>query len=223
MNAKDSLKDIVYNAILEDILSMEYRPGQILNEKTMIEKYQYSKSPIREALQALCGDGVLRNIPRYGYEIIKLSKDDVYEMIQYRRILETGMLKEKFNSLGAVHLERLRAIDEQCKNDEYDIWTHWEYNTQFHLKLMSFCGNEYVVGELERCMNRLKRAYAQFYWDKGDHKMLQADTRYHARILESLKNKDMDLTLFYLAEDLNDFGGADNFLHYHSSLHPSSI
>ena len=188
MNAKDSLKDIVYNAILEDILSMEYRPGQILNEKTMIEKYQYSKSPIREALQALCGDGVLRNIPRYGYEIIKLSKDD-----------------------------------EQCKNDEYDIWTHWEYNTQFHLKLMSFCGNEYVVGELERCMNRLKRAYAQFYWDKGDHKMLQADTRYHARILESLENKDMDLTLSYLAEDLNDFGGANNFLHYHSSLHPSSI
>lgn len=214
MNAKDSLKDRVYNAILEDILSMEYRPGQVLNEKTLIEKYKYSKSPVREALQALCGDGVLRNIPRYGYEIIKISRDDIYEMIQYRRILETGMLKEKFQGLSGVHFERLRAIDEQCKKEEHDIWTHWEYNTQFHLKLMSYCGNEYVVEELARCMSRLKRAYAQFYWDKGDHKALQMDTRHHAKIIESLENKEIDQALFYLEEDLKDFGGADSFLHY---------
>ena len=34
-----SLKEQVYSSILEDIISLEYRPGQILNEKQLIEKY----------------------------------------------------------------------------------------------------------------------------------------------------------------------------------------
>ncbi|MDD7602685.1 MAG: GntR family transcriptional regulator, partial [Firmicutes bacterium] len=77
-----SLKETIYHAILEDILSLEYRPGEILNEKTLIEKYNCSKSPVREALLALCADHVLRNIPRYGYEVIRLTTEDIQEMIQ---------------------------------------------------------------------------------------------------------------------------------------------
>ena len=72
MKGKDSLKDAIYNAILESIISQEYRPNQVLNEKTLVEKYGCSKSPVREALVSLCNDNVLRNIPRYGYEVVNV-------------------------------------------------------------------------------------------------------------------------------------------------------
>lgn len=42
-----SLKEKVRNAILEGIFSGEYQPGDILNEKSLIEKYECSKSPVR--------------------------------------------------------------------------------------------------------------------------------------------------------------------------------
>ncbi|MDY3239198.1 MAG: GntR family transcriptional regulator, partial [Anaerovoracaceae bacterium] len=93
MKSERSLKESIYNAVLEDILALEYRPGEILNEKNLIEKYQCSKSPVREALQALCADNVLRNIPRYGYEVVRLTMEDIYEMIQFRYILESSMLQ----------------------------------------------------------------------------------------------------------------------------------
>lgn len=211
MKSDTSLKNIVYNAILEDILSLEYRPGEILNEKKLIEKYNCSKSPVREALLALCTDNVLRSIPRYGYEVIRISKDDIFEMIQFRRILEGGMLKARYDKLTPNHLDRLAAIDEQCQIDDGNVWSHWEHNTEFHLKLISFCGNSYAADELSRCMNRLKRAYAQFYWDKSDIILLSADTRHHALILDSLRKKDIDSALQYLTEDLNDFGGLENY------------
>ena len=63
-----SLKDQVYESILEDIFQGNVSPGDILNEKALLEKYHCSKSPVREALMALCADGILKNIPRYGYE-----------------------------------------------------------------------------------------------------------------------------------------------------------
>ena len=88
MKSEMSLKDTIYNAVLEDILSMEYRPREILNEKTLIEKYDCSKSPVREALIALCSDNVLRSIPRYGYEVVQLTVEDINEMIQFRYIFQ---------------------------------------------------------------------------------------------------------------------------------------
>lgn len=211
MKFETSLKDAVYNAILEDIFSMEYRPGEILNEKKLIEKYNCSKSPVREALLALCTDNVLRSIPRYGYEVIRITRDDIFEMIQFRRILESGMLKAKYDKLTENQLNRLETIDEQCQIDDGNVWSHWEHNTEFHLKLISFCGNNYAADELSRCMNRLKRAYAQFYWDKSDIRLLSADTRHHAQILAALRQKDIDSALQHLSEDLNDFGGLENY------------
>lgn len=50
MKNEKSLKDTIYNAILEDMFSLEYKPGDILNEKALVEKYECSKSPVREAL-----------------------------------------------------------------------------------------------------------------------------------------------------------------------------
>ena len=212
MKSEPSLKNMIYNAILEDIFSMEYQPGQILNEKTLVEKYNCSKSPVREALLTLCADNVLRNIPRYGYEVVRLSIEDIYEMIQYRYILEGGILRERYQNITPLHFQHLAEIDAKCKLETSDAWKHWEYNTEFHLKLIGFCGNNYALKELTRCMSRLKRAYAQFYWPKWDQSLPPSDTRYHTQILSCLQNNDLSGALQYLKEDLNDFGGLGNNL-----------
>ena len=207
MRNESSLKEAIYNAILADIFSMDYRPGDILNEKKLVEKYNCSKSPVREALITLCNENVLRSIPRYGYEIVRLTKEDIAEMIQFRSILEGGILSEYYTQLSASQLDRLAEIDAKCQMETTDAWKHWEYNTEFHLKLIGFCGSNYALEELTRCMNRLKRAYAQFYWDKWEHDGVPRDTRHHAQILECLRKKDLSGTLHYLKEDLSDFGG----------------
>jgi DNA-binding GntR family transcriptional regulator len=205
----ESLKDTIYSAILEDIFSMEYRPGAILNEKSLVEKYNCSKSPVREALITLCNENVLRNIPRYGYEVVRLTMDDVSEMLQFRYILEGGMLSERHDRITDAQLERLEAIDAKCRIENTDVWKHWEYNTEFHLKLIGFCGSNYALEELTRCMARLKRAYAQFYWDKWNQGFLPTDTRHHAQILDFLRKRDIEQVLHYLKDDLSDFGGLE--------------
>ncbi|WP_319560336.1 GntR family transcriptional regulator [Marispirochaeta sp.] len=207
-----SLKDKVYNAILDDIISLEYHPGDILNERSLIDRYQCSKSPVREALMTLCSENVLRNIPRYGYEVIRLTEDDISEMIQFRLILESGMLSMYYNSFTAEQIGELEEIDEKCQSDSSDVWTHWAHNVEFHLKLIESCGSKFAMEELERCMNRLKRAYAQFYKNKNDIKLLSTDTKHHSEIIAGLKNKNSTQILKNLTADLNDFGGLENYI-----------
>ena len=206
MNNPVSLKDSIYKSILQDILSYEYKPNDILNEKALVEKYGCSKSPVREALLELCADNVLRSIPRYGYEVIRVTRDDVRDMLQYRYILERGLLLEHFQTLSETQIDRLADLNEKCSKAA-DIWEHWAYNTEFHLKLIFFCGNSYAAESLRRCMDRLKRAYAQFYWDDPDGVHFSMDTRNHEAILQAIRAKDQAALANALAEDMNDFGG----------------
>lgn len=206
MSNPSSLKDTIYKAILQDILSYEYKPNDILNEKALVEKYGCSKSPVREALLELCADNILRSIPRYGYEVIRVTRDDVRDMLQYRYILERGLLMSRYQAISDTQIERLADINEKCSKAK-DFWEHWAQNTEFHLKMMLYCGNGYAAESLRRCMDRLKRAYAQFYWDDPDGAHFSVDTRNHEVILQSLRAKDPAALEKALAEDMNDFGG----------------
>ena len=206
-NTSVSLKDAVSSAILEDILSHKYEPQEILNEKDLVKAYGCSKSPVREALLSLCNDGVLRSIPRCGYEIVRLTVDDVNNMLHFRYIIESGLLTFGYMSFTPNQIARLVELDAQCSAAENDLWHHWDCNAKFHVKMITFCKNYYAAGVLQQCMDRLKRAYAQLYWDNLDSVTFSIDTRSHKDIIQGLQNKDLDFILSSLKKDLMDFGG----------------
>jgi len=133
-NEKQSLKDKVHVEILNSIIQGEYKPGQILNEQELITKFGYSKSPIREALVSLCNEGVLRNLPRYGYEVVRITKSDIDDIMRFRTILECGCLTECFNYITNSQIEQLQHINEACLTKSNDTWSQWDNNQAFHLK-----------------------------------------------------------------------------------------
>lgn len=94
MKQKNSLKSIVYQETLDGIIRGEYKANQIINEQELVEKFGFSKAPIREALLSLCNEGVLHNIPRYGYEVVRLTSEDAAFILRYRFHLEGGFLKD---------------------------------------------------------------------------------------------------------------------------------
>jgi len=202
-----SIKEKVYNLILEDILSMEYKPNDILNEKALIEKYGYSKTAIREALLVLCEEQTLRNLPRFGYQVVHLTRDDIWEMLLYRGIMEVGILSYSYDSFTEEQLAQLEAIDKKCSETDKDIWLHWEYNCQFHLTMISFCNNSYVEEMLRKTLKRLRRAYAQLYGDSRFTSSFSVDTSNHKDIIQALRSKDLEALRTALRRDINSFGG----------------
>lgn len=207
MMKQTSLKSFVYNAILDGIIKDEYKPNQIINEQELVTKYGYSKTPIREALIALCNEGVLHNIPRYGYEVVRLTRENVDQLLNYRLILEGGYLTSFYQTITEKQFDRLIQLDELCNNSSDDMWTHWEHNKNFHVELLSFSQNQYACQELSKSMDILKRAYAQFYWDKWDTTVIPADMECHMHLIENLRQHNIKEALIYLESDLKNFGG----------------
>ena len=89
---KVALKDQIYQNILNEIQYGKLSTNAIINEKDFTEKFAVSKTPVREALVRLCSEGILENLPRYGYRLIPVTQSEIQEIIEYRKIVEIEAL-----------------------------------------------------------------------------------------------------------------------------------
>lgn len=200
-----SLKNQIQELILEGIFSGEFLPQQILTEKELTARYQCSKSPVREALVSLCSEGVLRSIPRCGYQVVQLSKEDIDEILRYRLVLETGFLKSCYHSLTTAQMAKLEELNSLCNHDSDTVKQHWINNSNFHLFLISCSGNRFAYAELQRAMSILYRAYAQHYWlTWNDHTRVD-DVKCHKEIISCIRNGNVAFLEDVFKRDLEDF------------------
>lgn len=205
MASKTSLKDQVYNAIIESIISGDYPPYSILNEKTLIERFGVSKSPVRDALVELCSENILRSIPRVGYEVVCLNEKDMCEIMDFRYYLESSCLHKIITTISSDQigeLEKFVAESEAWAATQRKIIEHWKNNIKFHLMLASFAGNRYIYDTLRRSMNTQLRGYAQFYWDRWHRTQIRLDMQTHRLIISAVRQREFDAAMHYLKMDL---------------------
>lgn len=203
-----TIKEQIYNAIWEGITNGEYRPDHVFNEKTLVEKYQVSKSPVRDALIELCSDGILRSIPRYGYEIVRISSKQLWEITRLRLLIESDNLELMMGRFSEVQIAQLKAhtmkTDHMLQNGDLSIRMHWNNNIDFHKLLYSMSNNEFGASLLERCMKSQTMAYSMScLYAENSNKLLS--TTLHWEIIHHIEKNDRDGAINALKSDLESF------------------
>ncbi|MGN0167919.1 MAG: GntR family transcriptional regulator [Acetatifactor sp.] len=204
---KKSVSAQVHDSILNDIFSTRYKPGQILTERALIEEYGCSKTTVREALVALCQEHIVRSIPRFGYEVLRVERSEITDILEYRYVLETGCLNRCFEHITPRHILRLQELSNRCCDPDLadNLWTHWDHNAAFHLELIGLAGNRYASQQLKSAMDILKRAYAQYYWGRRDDGIMAGDMKNHALLLTALRQRDLTAACSAIGKDLKEF------------------
>ncbi|MBW2539794.1 MAG: GntR family transcriptional regulator [Deltaproteobacteria bacterium] len=64
----------VYSIIRDRILYLEYEPGKILNEKILAQEFGISRTPVRDVLNRLEWDQLVRIIPRTGSMVTEINE-----------------------------------------------------------------------------------------------------------------------------------------------------
>ncbi len=96
------------------ILAGEFAPGERMYELELSEKLKVSRTPIREALKSLAGEGLLDHVPNRGYYVRAYSVDDIVEAYEIRAALE-GLAARRAAQLGLAAEQR--AIIEKALED----------------------------------------------------------------------------------------------------------
>lgn len=91
-----SISASVYERLLNDIITLHFRPGEKLSETQLSENYNVSRAPIRVALQKLQEDGLVEIRPQSGSVVSPVSVRRTVEILDIRLLLEPYALRLAF-------------------------------------------------------------------------------------------------------------------------------
>lgn len=198
---KELLSEKIHDEILELIIKNAAEEEMVLNEKRLMELFGVSKAPVREALIRLCSEGVLRNVPRYGYVVVRMREKDAEDVCRLRVMLEQEALSQGFDSIIKYHLPEIRAQVEK-KTEASDVWSVWENNEEFHLLLASFSENQLLCRFLRESLGIQKRIYAQLFWNRRRSLEDCVCISPHAKICQALCDGDREKAQELLKQDI---------------------
>src|SRR5690606_28953047 len=101
--------------LLQEILTGQLRGGKRLVQADLANRFGVSTTPVREALQELASEGVVRLDPHRGAVVSEFSKHDLMEIFELRRVLEPIVMRLALPEFGAAELETLRTLCRQME------------------------------------------------------------------------------------------------------------
>lgn len=148
--AEASLGARVRDAIRNAIVVGQLAPGQLYSVQTLADVFGVSRTPVREALIDLAGQGMVRFERNRGVRILETSIHDLEEVFTLRVLLEvpaTYRAAEQITEAALRGLRRELAAMERAAADD-DEPTLMRHDRRFHTVLLAMSGNrrlaEYV-------------------------------------------------------------------------------
>ena len=105
-----SREEWVYESLKSDILDLRLKPGQLLKETEICEKFGVSRTPVRDAIGLLQEQGFVKTVPYQGVFVTLLSLNYIKQMIYMRFAVENSVLKDFAASANAMALEDVRYL-----------------------------------------------------------------------------------------------------------------
>lgn len=84
----ESASSAIYRALRDDIVAMRLRPGAPVVEKLIAQRFGVSRTPVREAVLKLAGEGLLDVFPQSGTFVSRIPFDALPEVVAIRDALE---------------------------------------------------------------------------------------------------------------------------------------
>ncbi len=192
-------RQAIVASLLTDVFQGGLRAGQHLVTRELATRFGVSHTPIREALIALAGIGVIDLLPNRGAVVRKVTPRDVREICQVRRVLECEAVRLACGRIDTSELASLKASLEKqaepagaaCRSGF--IEEARALDSRLHDQIAFSAGNAFLAKELSR-LKTLFRAFRDVAWAhdeaRNDSRRLAEESYEHLAIVEGLAASD---------------------------------
>ena len=190
------------------ILDGVYAPGQRLKEVEISRDLGISRSPVREAIQALANEGLVRIAPQKGAFVANLDATEVAELYEVREGLEimaVSLAAERAETLRIMDLKELLEATRSSLDRQESVG--YPRNLDFHRHLSSLSGNRKLAQEVNEINSQLKLARLRSACKPG-----RAEQAYeeHLTIFNALRRRNPEAAADAMREHIRH--GKDNML-----------
>lgn len=155
------LREKIADRIRADIIKGYYKDGERLVEPKLAETLGISRTPIREALRQLEGEGFIDIVPRKGAVVKELTLKDINDLYAIKANLEGLAARQATGHISDKDIERLKGINEKfyqiSSKNKNVIEEYLKYNIDFHDIFIKASNNKKLIETLEGLSKNFQR------------------------------------------------------------------
>lgn len=177
--------EYIFERIRRDVVVGKIKPGQRLVERELTERFEMSRTPVREALQLLVRSQLALNIPYRGVEVRRLSYEfarDIYDLRRGIEGLAAYLAAERGSDTEIATIERLfgqiSELSKDGQRDEVMVLNH-----KFHMAIAEATHNELLLARVDELWTSVNLVRASAW--KGNERT-EGSRREHEAILRAL-------------------------------------
>ena len=186
-----SLGQRVYQTLREAILSLAYRPGEILRKPEICDALGVSRSPVADAVARLAAEGLVDVVPQAGTFVARFSMEEIREGAFLREAIEVAAIERVAETITEDQLTQIRRniTVQAALIADGDIPGFYQTDAAMHELLLSFTGFRKLAQVSETAWLHVNRARQLILPVPG---RVEATLEEHRAILAALEARDPD-------------------------------
>lgn len=202
------LRQTAYEYILDLIMTQQLLPNDRVPEAAVAQKFQISRTPVRDAMQQLANEGLLEIFPNRFVQVKEYSADDIVDIGALRLAMDT--LSVKLASLFGSRADFMKldeiAIECEEASQSGDFKLRRELDCKFHLFLAEISRNHLLIKFQKELYLRVQ--YIMLcYPNEAEQETEHIDQ--HHQIAQALIGNNLDEALRLIREHLTSFYNLD--------------
>ena len=164
---KPRASDQVERELRRLILTLELEPGLAVSESTLMKRFGWGRTPLREAFQRLSEQGLLQTIPQHGVVVTPLNLFDFVEVMDAMSLVIGPAASQACKRLTEAELNQLDELvtegEAAALAGDFERLSTLDY--EFHSILAQATGNRYLSDYLSR-LHQIARRFNFAAWKR---------------------------------------------------------
>ena len=181
-----NLASQAYTHLRTLILGRRILGGTGLSEARLATELNVSRTPMREALVRLAGEGLLEKTADGYFRVRAVSIREFFECMEVREVLECHALERAIGMVREAEVQALMDALRTLPAPTDDDLAHWQFDNRFHAFFATAARNQALARAIqrERVVARLFRLSSPY------HRQSESDDE-HVEILEAVLRRDI--------------------------------
>jgi len=185
-----NLASLTYKAVSDMIRNRRLKGGQVIVEARLAEALGISRTPLREALQRLEGEGLVRKGDGRNYVVRRVDIGEYLQSLKLRLLIEPEAAVLAIPNIPRRQLIAVRReIHELLDATAYHTDAHWVSDDNLHNLIIDHCANAVMA----KVLRELRATTRLFEIDRLKDR-LKPDSTEHLVIIEALERGDAEQT-----------------------------
>jgi DNA-binding GntR family transcriptional regulator len=181
----------IFQVLKKRIIEMEYEPGMAISEKVLIEEFEVSRTPVREALLKLSQIGLIEMVPRIGTFVTQIDLMMVKHAYEVKKNLEGLAAELACKRATEDEINELFIIIERFKH--YDIVNDYKLCIQddqrFHAIVRKSARNPILLETLDEMNTKTARFLQYIHYIIDDYEWFTASL---TEMADAIRNRDQE-------------------------------